>query len=1011
MTRLDTELVAPSTTLHGKGDLGGKGEGLLLVAQQQLEGVQQLRTEVFTTDLYDRFRHNNNEFDEESREHLREVHSSFTTEPIGVRSSEEFENDPWIPTSGLSVSYMLPNCHVKAEERYWQFELAIRYIFSSFTQRMAEEGKPDSKIAIVVNPIPGVATQTKVGELFYPMSSGVADSFFKHPLTLDTGPQDPQEGFARVAFGHGYGVVRDDFEVIPLATIRNPLNPSLLSKRGQKYFYGLRLDQQRGLEQGEMSTMSLLHMRFANPEVVRHFEGEKRKVDFTGLVSDDQYGYRRGLTSIMEQLEKTKSPFQIEFTWNLVDGKGVFHVVQYKRLRNADRENFRVPDFDGPPLVTTRQVQGHGKTRGIRYAVVINPFNYSEEMHDDVVAQLGWINDDLRERNEKYIFVCPGRLGSTNRRWGFEIEFKNIDNAAAIVEYGYDIEGGTSIEPEKDELTGGVYGSHFLYQILGGADEAERRRKARIFGSQGSHFLTNLYTAGALYFFVDPNRDYLAKWFFSPPSGRKDAAVYCKEFDRPMTAYGNLFDQQCVVGPTKDDTIVLRSEPSLTKPASLRIINPQRVNRVFIFAANKSIRKAGSLMGRHLADCEVTTISDPADLTVKLYDSAFVLFVEEASIPFLERAEFKSNNPYGAVALLSYDLRVGSAPTREEVIKVCPSARKAELVAYVNEEDCRPLDVMPSVVRYAEDLHNIQYHRFAKRFIFLVVDDELRWFSQFLPVLYQIIGQRASVMLARTFEEAQAIMDDHGTDIVCLITDMFFPKDGVISADAGRELVIATKQKRPRIPIIIASKAEQGRELQDSALILPKGDLGTVATLRRYVHNFTGLGSFLFYQGTELWRRASTLRELRDAVADAPHEMLDEYGAKDYFSTWLYMHGFEELADSIRDKRVYGEELRELLLSSFSRELDIVEKQELVFSNEKKEIIGKAKTVGELAEVIRNIDAETLAGYADRDLFSLWLMRKGYPDLADAVRPIHGGGEQLRGELLGVLDRWCAQEY
>lgn len=35
----------------------------------------------------------------------------------------------------------------------------------------------------------------------------------------------------------------------------------------------------------------------------------------------------------------------------------------------------------------------------------------------------------------------------------------------------------------------------------------------------------------------------------------------------------------------------------------------------------------------------------------------------------------------------------------------------------------------------------------------IIDDDEPRWFSQFLPVLYNIIGQRADVKLTRTYEE------------------------------------------------------------------------------------------------------------------------------------------------------------------------------------------------------------------------------------------------------------------
>jgi hypothetical protein len=66
------------------------------------------------------------------------------------------------------------------------------------------------------------------------MVSGVANSLI--PYALKT--QDPNEGFARIALGHGYAVVLDDFPVVSMATIRHPLPLELLGE-GQMYFYAL----------------------------------------------------------------------------------------------------------------------------------------------------------------------------------------------------------------------------------------------------------------------------------------------------------------------------------------------------------------------------------------------------------------------------------------------------------------------------------------------------------------------------------------------------------------------------------------------------------------------------------------------------------------------------------------------------------------------------------------------------------------------------------------------------
>ena len=173
------------------------------------------------------------------------MHNTFAKNPIGVRASEPWENDRLLATSGESSSFMLANRHPDPEERFSQFLQAVTHIYSKFARRMDALGRGSETMAFLVNPFPGVVSNTAAGAFFHPMSSGVADSFFQHPLTLAEGMQDPREGFARVAFGHGYATVRDDFEVVPIATIKRPLSTSQMSKNGQQLFYALRIDERQ----------------------------------------------------------------------------------------------------------------------------------------------------------------------------------------------------------------------------------------------------------------------------------------------------------------------------------------------------------------------------------------------------------------------------------------------------------------------------------------------------------------------------------------------------------------------------------------------------------------------------------------------------------------------------------------------------------------------------------------------------------------------------------------------
>jgi len=523
-------------TIHEKGDIHGKGEGLVFLQQLNLKRAARLRTDVLSTKFYDDFRNNGRKLDPDTLIYLQDLHGSFKGQPMGVRPSEKHENDPNIPTSGSNTTFMIPN------SSFNQFTQAVLRIFEQF-ERI--QGNDSQSVAIVVNPIPGVLDRTPAGLYYYPMSSGVADSFFFYPVE----GKSSDEGVARIAFGHGYAAVRDDFPIIPMLTIRNPEIPSKICS-GQKFFYAIDMDKSNGLKGVEMEKMEMLNVRHAGPHV--NYFGSSGGVDFDKLLSPDDplgLGYASGLRSIMEQIAARSGNFQIEFTFNVFDGKGVVHVVQYKVMPGIDTTPIEIPIDGKREFVSTDHVQGHGIIKGIRHAIAISPFNYRKENHDDVREKLKGLNQGMKERGERYILVCPGRLGTSNRDWGMSVEFSDISNAAAIVEFGYDISGSHAIEMSREEMTGGHFGSHFLWQILGGASESDKVRRLRMLGSQGTHFITNLITKGIIYLHVDPLNARLDPWFFEPPQGQPENPVYQKTFDQPVTVYAELSGKQkrCVI--------------------------------------------------------------------------------------------------------------------------------------------------------------------------------------------------------------------------------------------------------------------------------------------------------------------------------------------------------------------------------------------------------------------------------------------------------------------------------
>jgi hypothetical protein len=458
-----------------------------------------------------------------------------------------------------------------------------------------------------------------------------------------------------------------------------------------------------------------------------------------------------------------------------------------------------------------------------------------------------------------------------------------------------------------------------------------------------------------------------------------------------------------------------------------RVINPVKMERAVFFAADSRIRDSRQVLAEKMAWLEPETLSGPQAVQAVSSERPTVFLFDDTALALIDAERVRASNRNAVLVLLSYQPFIHRAPPQAARERY-PYAAGADLVFAVDRDELLPETIILAAVRAAEDRLNIERHSGLKRFIFHIVDDEPRWFSQFLPVLYGIIGQRAGVMITRTYEEslrflfgvegdeeagrsgAVRVSRGHGDDVVCLITDIFFPKGNELQSDAGRELIRLVNLRFPRIPVIIASKAKEALELGRVGFVLPKGDPGSLEKLKEYILKFTGLGDFLVHddEGREL-RRARTIREICNLLLEAEKEtedgrrlrsLLEAYGEKDKFSTWLYMHSYRELGDRLRPRRSRGKQLITVLKRNLLLEGSRLERTPLLVAGT------KAFDLAGLLDTLRALPPQAIQPYSDNDIFSSWLDRRGYPELAEELRPIHGSGPELKKTLTDVVAKW-----
>jgi len=66
-----------------------------------------------------------------------------------------------------------------------------------------------------------------------------------------------------------------------------------------------------------------------------------------------------------------------------------------------------------------------------------------------------------------------------------------------------------------------------------------------MYGTQGTHFLTNLVSNNIIYGYIAPTQDKIDPWFFTPQD--KNDALYMLTFPKAVTIYADSINQQCVI--------------------------------------------------------------------------------------------------------------------------------------------------------------------------------------------------------------------------------------------------------------------------------------------------------------------------------------------------------------------------------------------------------------------------------------------------------------------------------
>ena len=255
-----------------------------------------------------------------------------------------------------------------------------------------------------------------------------------------------------------------------------------------------------------------------------------------------------------------------------------------------------------------------------------------------------------------------------------------------------------------------------------------------------------------------------------------------------------------------------------------------------------------------------------------------------------------------------------------------------EIIARIRQTDCinrvfhwsGDNRVLLAIIKYIEDQQNVAADSRLGVQAILVVDDSPVYYSQILPVLYtEVLTQtrclllhamnishgllrvrlRPKILLAETYEEAMDIISTYHYNLLGVISDVRFPKDGVLHGTAGFDLAARAREMISDLPILLQSE-EQDNAARADALglyFLSKNSPNLLHDLRSYILEAYGFGSFIFrYPDGRVIAEATDITGLERIIHDLPDESLYYHAANNHFSRWFRARTEIEVADKLR---------------------------------------------------------------------------------------------------------------
>jgi len=219
----------------------------------------------------------------------------------------------------------------------------------------------------------------------------------------------------------------------------------------------------------------------------------------------------------------------------------------------------------------------------------------------------------------------------------------------------------------------------------------------------------------------------------------------------------------------------------------------------------------------------------------------------------------------------------------------------------------------------------------------LLVEDSIRYYSTYLPLLYKLVFQqnivsirdalnekqqamrkrsRPKILMATCYSEAVSLYEKYKSNIMGVISDIGFVINKGDSPeteknDAGIDLCRLVKADDPTTPFLLQSSQESMREVADMLGVgfINKKSSTLTHEVSEYISRECGFGDFIVSDpesGLEIGR-ARDLFEFERLIKHLPTKVYLHFASNNYLSRWIYARGLFEIGKRMEPIEVRSE--------------------------------------------------------------------------------------------------------